>query len=103
MLRPLLVAAVCLLSGCAQIVNLSPVSGNPDALAPQRADLVEVFNRTTPPNRPYSKYVLLETTSSGVPSRDSTALRAKAGEVGCDAILLRETPGKADCILYNGK
>ena len=35
--------------------------------------------------------------------RDAQELRAKAGDAGCDAILMRDTPGKADCILYNGE
>ena len=82
MLRALLLAAACSLAGCSQIVNLSPVQSNPDMLSPQRADRVEVFNRTTPPDRPYSKYVLLETKATGIPSRDAAALRAKGGAAG---------------------
>ncbi len=101
--RPLLLAAVCLLPGCSQIVNLSPVSAPADALRPQRADSVEVFNHTTPPDRPYSKYVLLQTAPLESATQTSAALRAKGGETGCDAIMLRDAAGQADCILYNGK
>jgi hypothetical protein len=102
MLRPLLVAAACLFCGCGTLVNLSPVSAPADALRPQRADLVEVFSHTNAPDRPYSKYVTLETKSSGAASQDAAHLRAKGGAAGCDAILLRATPGQADCILYSG-
>ncbi len=103
MLRPLLLAAVTSLCACSTNVNLWPVSAPADALRPQRADLVEVYDASAPPERPFSRHVLLETKTSGVPSQDAAALRDQGGATGCDAILLREAPGQADCVLYNGK
>jgi hypothetical protein len=78
------------------------MSAPSDALRPQRADLVEVFSPANAPDRPFTKYVKLETKSSGVASKDAADLRQQGGDTGCDAILLRAKAGQADCILYNG-
>jgi hypothetical protein len=71
-------------------------------LRPQRADLVEVFSPSNAPDRPFTKYVMLETKSTGVAGQDAADLRQQGGATGCDAILLRAKPGQADCILYDG-
>jgi hypothetical protein len=45
-------------------------------------------------------YGLVTAKDSTEPSEMAAELREKGGEMGCDAIVLRQEPGQADCIIY---
>ncbi len=85
---------------CSTNVNVTPVSVPPDAIQPRNAEDVEVFGGSEQPTRPNLKSVMLTVPVEGTPRDMTEGLREKAGEAGCDAIMLRVEPGTADCIYY---
>lgn len=78
--------------GCGTTTRFTPLNPSPHPLQARPAAAVEVYS-TGLPARPYTEVGLIQGTQSSEYSSDDmpeiiTAMRAEAGRVGCDALIL---------------
>lgn len=111
--------ALCLLAGCTPLmVEARKLNRPPHKLSPRTAQQVEVFVRKTP-EAPYTEVYMLEVYGDALEETSDVLreLRAKAGQLGCDGVVLsgaeatvhgrshivvsESTPKKGVCIVYN--
>lgn len=74
----------------------------PRALSPRSGDSVEVFS-SGPPSRAHVDLALIEATQQSSSSDGGTAelvaqMRSKAGELGCDALVISDAVSRADSL-----
>jgi hypothetical protein len=89
---PLALASLCLLSGCGTAVGYTPLNAPPRPPSPRPAAQVEVFTSATPP-RPFVEVGFFEARDltaygSNGPGAMIEAMRASAGERGCDGLVV---------------
>lgn len=110
-------SVLVLVAGCAAGVKVSHLNPAPRPLSPRAADAVGVFV-IDPPTRSYIDVALLEIEHDFIgtaPSQELLdALRRRGGEIGCDAIVIRQVASQlqhseipisrtsihASCIVY---
>ncbi len=92
-MRRLLFALLLALVSCAPEIAVTPLNPAPRPLAPRAAGEVEVFTTRLPP-RPYAEVSLI-TARDGKAGDHLDALRAKAAELGCDALVMTVMPSES--------
>jgi hypothetical protein len=81
--------AMVLVAGCTTAVQVQALNASPRPLTPRPADEVEVIS-TGRPTRPMIEVAQLTSGPDRAPGdRHLARLRAKAAELGCDALVLR--------------
>ncbi len=93
-MRPITMAFMLLLplAGCGTYVTSTRINPPPRTMVPRSAESVDVY-ASGPPTRPYVDVAILEVEQTHSLNEQGTslmigALRAKAGQIGCDAIVV---------------
>ena len=87
-IRSWLGVGVCVgLFGCDIVVDTTPLNEPPHALAPRSKEAVEVFSSVLP-SRPHQDIALIQAEDVKDVAVVIDAMRARAGEMGCDAIFI---------------
>lgn len=99
-MRPLL-AALLLAAACGPKITMVKTNPPPHALTPKPADAVEIFT-TKLPGRPYAE-VAVFSASKGKAEDHIDALRARAGEYGCDGLVFTVMPSQHTTTASSGQ
>jgi hypothetical protein len=96
---PFPLAALLLLAGCGTSIRYTALNHPPRRLSPRPAEAVRVYT-SAKPDQPYMDVGLLEASQESGFSLDETkeiiaSLRQRAGQMGCDALIINGTSHKA--------
>ncbi len=94
-----LVVSAALLTGCGPTVTATALNPSPRPFSPRHAMSVEVYTTSMPP-RPYVEVAALSA-KGGNAEEHFGAMRQKAGEMGCDALVFTAMPRDATSTGYN--